>query len=590
MRGNGKANRGDTFRSVGLPDISDAVEDLHRVLVKSMSLRIFGMKYEDLSVLIYPEPKYVNFSIPKKTGGVRQISAPVKKVKALQLALLDYMRAYLGSIKDPAHGFVNGRSILTNARMHCSEKTTFILNLDIKDFFPSITFYRVRGLFQSHPFNFSQEVATVLSHLCCYKGGLVQGSPTSPIISNLICRTLDRDLEYISKRHRVIYTRYCDDMTFSFYGRSAEQLPKAFCTFDGENVVVGDDLENAIVRNGFALNVKKTRISSKFRRMEVTGLKINKFPNVRRSFIDKIRGLLHAWETFGYEDTSKEWSVRDYKRGLRSGNSPEFYAVLRGQLLYLKMIRGENDFIYGRLAGRFNNLLFEANAQGFAVSCIPLPVLNSVNEIDHVSSAVFVISSRFGIDEIGLPLSQVDGTIFSLSGGLLLTCEHCVSDPEPKSDDANEASRVASYFVVNPDNGDEFELELLDKDFHRDIAVLRFKKDKPKGIREFSFSGNNVASLNKVSLHGFPNWTNGRPVSHMYGDVISVFTKSAVSCCEVGISIRQGNSGGPLLNDRFEVVGMATQGATVDKGNNECVNMSELKGFVTSLPSKKESL
>ncbi|MFM7372884.1 MAG: reverse transcriptase domain-containing protein, partial [Sphaerospermopsis kisseleviana] len=103
--------------------------------------------------------------------------------------------------------------MVTNAKNHCNKK--FVLNLDIKDFFPTITQQRIRGVMMSPPYNLPSQIATTISHICCYEGKLPQGAPTSPIISNIVCAKLDSELRLLAKQNKCFYTRYADDITFS---------------------------------------------------------------------------------------------------------------------------------------------------------------------------------------------------------------------------------------------------------------------------------------------------------------------------------------------------------------------------------------
>jgi hypothetical protein len=205
---------------------------LIRTDVLYMSTNLLGMPYSDLKTLIYPHPSYKSFTIQKRNGAPRLIHEPRQGLKVLQERVLAYLYRNTGPAMPCVHGFTPGRSIVTNAKKHCSQKTQHLLNIDIEDFFPSITFYRVRGLLQQTPFKFSYQVATVLAHLCTFNGTLPQGSPTSPLLANLVCRGLDRDLMNIAKRHRAIYTRYADDITFSFSARRPHGLPANICSFD----------------------------------------------------------------------------------------------------------------------------------------------------------------------------------------------------------------------------------------------------------------------------------------------------------------------------------------------------------------------
>jgi RNA-directed DNA polymerase len=156
--------------------------------------------------------KYTQFAIPKKSGASREISSPAPGLKAIQQQIGSLLqRVYKAPA--PAHGFVPARSTITNARWHLRQK--FVLNVDLKDFFPSINFGRVRGLLIAKPYCLQPAIATFIAKICCHKNALPQGAPTSPIISNMICSRLDRQLLKLAKERRCIYTRYADDLTFS---------------------------------------------------------------------------------------------------------------------------------------------------------------------------------------------------------------------------------------------------------------------------------------------------------------------------------------------------------------------------------------
>src|SRR5690606_12264908 len=116
--------------------------------------------------LLYPNPRYKVFHKKKRSGGLRVIREPRRRLKELQLKLLAYLYEKAGKSKPCAHAFVKKRSIVTNARKHLERRPTFILNIDLENFFPSITFYRIRGVLKKAPFSFSHEVATVLAQMC----------------------------------------------------------------------------------------------------------------------------------------------------------------------------------------------------------------------------------------------------------------------------------------------------------------------------------------------------------------------------------------------------------------------------------------
>lgn len=159
-----------------------------------------------------PKSRYTTFSLPKKSGGIRTICAPITALKIIQQKLHQVLQMVYDP-KPAAQGFLMGRSIITNAQRHVGKR--FVLNIDLLDFFPSINFGRVRGLFLSKPYSLPENVATILTQICCHENFLPQGAPTSPIVSNMICRKLDSQLQRIAKEYRCTYTRYADDITFS---------------------------------------------------------------------------------------------------------------------------------------------------------------------------------------------------------------------------------------------------------------------------------------------------------------------------------------------------------------------------------------
>ena len=128
---------------------------------------------------------YQHFEIPKKRGGTRPIHKPVKGLSLAQERMAEVLKHHYRP-KNFIHGYVAGRSFLTNARYH--EKQNWILNIDIENFFGSIGFARVRGLFMSSFFHFNHRVATILARLTTYQDGLPQGARTSPILANIIAQ------------------------------------------------------------------------------------------------------------------------------------------------------------------------------------------------------------------------------------------------------------------------------------------------------------------------------------------------------------------------------------------------------------------
>ncbi len=262
-----------------------------------------GIPLRSLTYHLYGPGKsrlYRQFNIKKRNGEPRAISAPTKPLKAVQRRVA----AALYEIHRPrscVFGFVNDRGILCNARRHVGHR--WLLRVDLQDFFPSINFGRVRGLFLAAPFSFPQPIATILAQLTTFKNQLPQGAPTSPILSNCICYRLDYDLIRLAQRQSCYYTRYADDLIFSANQRT---FPRELGTIDNTGsdlkVTVGDELLQTIESSGFKINFGKVSLRRRTSRQMCTGLVVNAVPNVRREYIREIRALLHMWRKYGLVD------------------------------------------------------------------------------------------------------------------------------------------------------------------------------------------------------------------------------------------------------------------------------------------------
>jgi len=285
---------------------------------------------------------YTTFTIPKKSGESRIIHTPVTPLKIIQKKLNQVLRCVYQP-KASTHGFAVGRSIITNASQHLRQR--YLLNIDIKDFFPSINFGRVRGLYMALPYRCTEEVATVLAQICCYENQLPQGAPTSQIVSNMICAQLDSQLQKLAKKYHCIYTRYADDITFS---TSKPKFPPQLSYFSDklEKLVIGDELEQIIEKNGFSINESKTRLKTRYKRQEVTGITVNEKLNVKRKAIRQVRAMLHAWEKYGLEKAQTEFLIRFDKKQHFHKHQPYFKYIVRGKIEFIGRVRGIDDHIY----------------------------------------------------------------------------------------------------------------------------------------------------------------------------------------------------------------------------------------------------
>lgn len=235
--------------------------------------------------------KYNPFEISKKSGGKREIIAPIPELKKIQRHLSRFLTEYYeelyGDINFYSNGFLKDKSIITNAKKHRNK--TFVLNTDLEDFFPTITFGRIRNFFiKNNKFELSNEISTLIAKIACYKGYLPQGSPCSPIISNFICQILDIRLGKLAQKNRCSYSRYADDITFS---TNLKNFPKEIAFTNGDTVALGNELISVITRAGFKINFSKSRVYASNTRQEVTNLTVNRKINVSRKYFDNTKAM-----------------------------------------------------------------------------------------------------------------------------------------------------------------------------------------------------------------------------------------------------------------------------------------------------------
>jgi retron-type reverse transcriptase len=287
---------------------------------------------------------YIRFKIPKKTGGERLISAPMPRLKKSQHWILVNILEKI-ALHDCAHGFRPSHSIVTNAQPHVGSEV--IINFDLKDFFPSISYKRVKGLFQS--FGYSEAAATIFGLLCTEpeieeleldgqtyfaavtERHLPQGSPASPAITNLLCRRLDKRLDRMAEEMGFVYTRYADDLTFSASGDSLQNI----C-----NVL--RRAESIVLHEGFTINEQKTRILRKNRQQEVTGIVVNEQLSISKKELKRFRATLFQIEKDGPE-------------GKRWGNSEDVIASIQGFANFVAMVNPEKGAEFLEQVNRIKN-------------------------------------------------------------------------------------------------------------------------------------------------------------------------------------------------------------------------------------------
>ena len=309
----------------GLPVLSSPAE-----LAKAMGIPVPQLRWLAFHSDAPTRTHYVTFEIPKKCGGTRRLSAPHQKLSAAQHWILTNILNLL-QVHDYAHGFVAQRSVLTNAQPHVG--ATVVINADLSDFFPTITFPRVEGMFRK--IGYSSAVATVLALLCteCPRQALQlgettyfaatgpralpQGASTSPAISNQIAGKLDRRMSAMATKLGWRYSRYADDLTWSTTG---EVKPSVGYVLARMRHIVQDE--------GFELNHAKTRIQRRSQRQSVTGVVVNDRMSVPRDTIRQIRAILHNAKSTGLEAQNRD-------------QRPHFRDWLTGMIGWIQMVNAE---------------------------------------------------------------------------------------------------------------------------------------------------------------------------------------------------------------------------------------------------------
>lgn len=323
------------------------------ILTRDQLAAWFGLTTREMTWWIWAlreSRRYRQFHIERRNGGTpRLIQTPIKPIRDMQAKLLPVLEeAY-----EPwphVHGFVRGRSTVTNAEIHRRQR--WIVRVDLKDFFPTINFGRVQGMFMAHPFDLPEEVATTVAQICCYDGALPQGAPTSPIISNLICRGLDARLAKLARSAHCNYTRYADDICFSA-GR--KEVSRLIAEIVDRRPLLSVELRSIVNNEGFIINDEKSRFMPRYQRQRVTGIVVNRKLNVPREYYRHLRAVLHIWEKYGESDAERAFiRARPSRNWPPEKPAPEFSLAVRGQVQYFGYIRGY-DGVYQRLAQRLHS-------------------------------------------------------------------------------------------------------------------------------------------------------------------------------------------------------------------------------------------
>ena len=381
-----------------------ALEKLKKTQNLTDLAKLLGFTPKGVSYVLYKissGKKYRTFEIPKKSGGVRTIHAPEPQLALLQSRLAEMLNACVRERKKEnprfwfsSHGFHQGHTIISNAEVH--RRRRFVFNLDLEDFFGTINFGRVRGFFiHDTMFALEPKVATVIAQIACHDNALPQGSPCSPVISNLIGNILDSRILALARDARCTYTRYADDMTFS---TNEKLFPTEIAVnVHGAEWEVGKKLRKTIEQTGFFINPSKTRMSLHRSRQTVTGLVANEKANINQHYYRAARAMCNSvFQTGLY-----------YRSGDDVGTLTDNLNPLEGTLSHIYFVKARRDRAFkvnklAKQAGEFNpprapeelyrKFLFY---KYFAAAKAPTIVTEGVSDITYLQCAIRALVKKF---------------------------------------------------------------------------------------------------------------------------------------------------------------------------------------------------
>lgn len=296
-------------------------------------------------LLLSKHPQYEMFHVSKHDGSQRLIEAPKNELKTLLKKLNRYLQAEYYFHRSPAaYGFVetpdgdqNPRSILTNAKQHCN--CSYLLNIDLKDFFYQISTEETEDIFRLDYFSFDDETIHLLAQLTTFNGRLTMGSPTSPVITNFAFERTDSQLLNICREYFITYTRYVDDCSFSSSSPISEEFYKK--------------VEMVMHEHRFFINYEKVKWFDKNEEKRITGLIVDKKVRVPPEFLEHteqdIQRLKNIMEVHGISGYSKkpEWIF-------------QFEQQLMGKVNFISHVYGADS----PAAMHFTNLIHSAYEVG----------------------------------------------------------------------------------------------------------------------------------------------------------------------------------------------------------------------------------
>lgn len=380
---------------------------------------------------------------------------------------------------------------------------------------------------------------------------------------------MDAQLQKLAIDSRCTYTRYADDITFSF-NVSKAKLPRSILRLNSktDEVSVSPLLDKIIQENGFQVNGEKVRLQGRNQRQEVTGITVNRGLNLKRSYIRQTASMLHAWRKFGAVAAEKEYlekyrlkAINYWQKGRAKKADGEFFIdVVKGRINFIQMVKGRDDPVYRTLAFQLTDALGVPN-ENFRRSRKDLAVfiIEKLVSDDHMKQG-----TGFLLDDVGLVTNAhvVEG-ITSENYELYDVYRHYQEDDKKKC-------LPISYSVDN------------------DIAILE-PHDDFKKVTRYKIGNDRYLQVGDViTVVGFPNYSPGMTPYIREGRIVSQKTMEGKKTWIVDAPINHGCSGGPVLNEKHEVIGVATFGEKYNDGNTELNGFIPISYLTELLAEKKQ--
>lgn len=563
------------------------------ILNKFKSLQTF----DDIADLLEIPPKklweaviqnktYSEFTIPKKnSSNFRVINKPANNLDIIQKKMNYVLSLAYKSTNNASHGFEKNRSIRTNAEVHLRKK--LILNIDLANYFSSITFPRIRAMFLSY-FRFNDVVATTLANICCDSNNeLPQGAATLPIISNIISYKLDKDLIRLTRKLRANYTRYADDITFS---TNRKEFHKDIFNMDEDFYDVGDKVLELISKNGFSINPSKTRIHDSSKPKYVTGVKVNTKLNLNRRYIRRIRSILHCIEK-NISSLEEAINIFEAKYPFRKTkfNNRDMFNIVRGMISHVGHIKGKQDHVYQKFVIRYNLIISEVNKndkENYPYLYRPLTSSEFREQNVYVIESDYVPYKFF---ELKKDVVTYQGSGFLLKDIGLVTNYHVVKEYVEILEEENTSFEEEYYIPLSKSrySQDIWFAKIIMYDKARDLAVLHIN-----GVNHFdhgfNFNQNITEGMDSI-LIGYPEYKESSSLhideGKILGERIHFYNDKRFTRYSTRMPIHGGNSGGPIVNINNEVIAVAVKGK--DNSVTEIIPITDL---IKSIEGKEMSL